>query len=93
MTRISGLCYQRKMWAMMIQWLSSGIPSVFYGNTPEAIQTKDSIIYKSITNKIMVPTMIKGPAKIDFTIATKFRLQAGDTIYIDANTCFRLTGG
>ncbi len=80
----SGLCYQRKMWADDSVAIIRDT-TLFYGNNAQALKTKDSTAYTSITNKVMVPTMITGPAKIDYTIATKFQLQAGDTIYIDAN--------
>jgi len=80
----SGLCYQKRMWADdSVAIIRDTV--LYYGNNAQAIKTKDSVIYSTITNKQMVSTQVTGPAKIDYSIATKFYLQAGDTIFIDAN--------
>ena len=78
----SGLCYQKKMWADDSVAIIRDT-FLFYGNNALANKTKDSSIFSSITNKTMVATQISGPAQIDMTTATKFYLQAGDTVYID----------
>ena len=80
----SGLCYQRRMWADdSVAIIRDTV--LYYGNNALAIKTKDSTAFTTIGDKRMVATQVTGPARIDMTIATKFYLQAGDTIFIDAN--------
>ena len=78
----SGLCYQQRMWADDSVAIIRDT-FLYYGANALANKTKDSVIYQNITNKIQVKSLISGPAQLDVTTATKFYLQAGDTVYID----------
>lgn len=78
----SGLCYQKRMWSNDSVAIIRDT-FLYYGNNFLANRTKDSSIYSTIKNKVMVPTQVTGPARIDMTIATRFYLQTGDTVYID----------
>lgn len=79
----SGLCYQKNMYSDDSVYIIRDT-ILYYGDNPLAIKTKDSTIYSSITRKVMVQNKLVGPAKLDVTVATKFYLNFGDTVYVDA---------
>lgn len=79
----SGLCYQKNMYADDSVYIIRDT-ILFYGDNALANKTKDSSIYSSITRKEKVATQITGIAKMDVTIATKFYIPAGDTVFVDA---------
>lgn len=78
----SGLCYLKNMWADDSVAIIRDT-FLYYGNNNLASTTKDSVAYALLKNKIMVPRQITGPARYDVTVATRYYLQAGDTVYID----------
>jgi gliding motility-associated-like protein len=82
--RDSGLCYQRRLWSNDSVAIIRDT-FLFYGNNPLGITSKDSAVFANIKNKIMVPSGVQGKAKIDITIATRVRVPAGDTLFVDPN--------
>lgn len=83
----SGLCYQKKMYSDDSVYIIRDT-ILYYGDNAGAIQTKDSIIYDNITRKVMVQKQLTGPAKLDVTVATKFYIPPGDTVFVDAYNGF-----
>ena len=81
----SGLCYMKNMYADDSVYIIRDT-FLFYGDNALAIKTKDSVLYNSINpkNKIKVQRQLTGIAKMDVTVATKFYLAPGDTVYVDA---------
>ncbi len=58
--------------------------TLYYGNNPLAISTKDSFIYNGM-KKVMVNDAIYGKSKTYISKSTRFYLPAGDTVHIDLN--------
>ncbi len=83
----SGLCLQKRMWPSS-SWSIIRDTIVWYGDNALAKKTKDSIIYKNIRRKQMVRRGMAGPSRLDVTVATRFFIKSGDTIYIDNNNGF-----
>ncbi|HEY1045958.1 MAG TPA: PKD domain-containing protein [Bacteroidia bacterium] len=81
--RDSGLCYQKRMYSDdSVAIIRDTI--LYYGNNGQAFKTKDSTVYKNITNKEMISqSKLTGPARYDVNVATRFYLAAGDTAYVD----------
>lgn len=79
----SGLCYQKNMYSDDSVYIIRDT-ILYYGNNVLANKTKDSSIYSSITRKVMVQNMLVGPAKLDVTVATRFYLAPGDTVFVDS---------
>ena len=79
----SGLCYQRNLYSDDSVYIIRDT-FLFYGDNALANKTKDSVIYNNIKNKIKVAKQLNGIAKLDITVATKFYLSPGDTVFVDA---------
>ena len=80
----SGLCYQKNMWPSDSVYIIRDT-ILYYGDNPLALKTKDSVIYKNIKHRTMVRRSVGGPWRYDMTVATKFFIRAGDTVFNDPN--------
>ena len=79
----SGICIQSRMYSDDSVYIIRDT-IIYYGNNALALKTKDSSIYAGIEDTVLVASELRGISKLDISIATKFYIPAGDTVFVDA---------